>query len=190
MLEQAKADLGQLLQFGVWLVALIVLFVVEPPPLSRTSGTPAFVHAAGFVAAIVIALLLVATRKAGRRPTALWWAALTVLAASVAMFFTYLSLTAAWTCDYDGNGPVVIGGELLAEAKREMQYLGQSGCAAMIADSAGRTEELWPRSELVFRQLALAGCFMATVLGFAAAAVLAIEAMRLATPGSPAGGVP
>lgn len=177
-----RADLERLLQVGVWLVALVVLFVVEPPPITRAAGTPPFVHATGFVAAIAIALILVATRRPRRRLATLRWITLGVLIVSVAAFFGYLGLISVWTCDYDGNGPVVIGSELFPGARRYAAEIGRTDCATLIADVAGRTDELWPKSDLVARQLALAACFMITVLGFASSAVLAIETLRLGSP--------
>ena len=183
-IESLRVDLERLLQAGVWLVALVVLFVVEPPPISRAAGTPSFVHATGFVAAIAIALILVTTRQPRRRLATLRWITLGLLVASVAGFFGYLGLISAWTCDYDGNGPVVIGSELFPEARRYAASIGRTDCATLIADVAGRTDELWAKSDLVARQLALAACFMATVLGFASSAVLAIETLRLGSPRS------
>jgi hypothetical protein len=177
-----RSSLASLLQLGAWLVALIALFVLKPPRLSPTDDGLIFVHAVEFIAAIMLALVVVAIRRRGVRVRTLWLAAAASAVAAVIAFFGYVALTAVWTCSYDGRGPVVIGSTMLAGAARYAASLPGDGCETLIQDAVGNTARIWPQSELNTHHLILAGAFMATVLMFALAAMLAVETFRIGMP--------
>jgi hypothetical protein len=177
-LREWRTSWTDLLQAGTWLVALIVLFVLKPPRLTPGDDGLIFVRAVGFVAAILLALCLVAVRRVDLRIRSLWFAAAVSLVAALIAFFGYEALIAAWTCEYDGHGPVVIGSTMLPDAQRYASGLSRATCEILIQDSGGDTASIWPRAELTMHHLSLAGTFMATVLLFALAAMLAVETFR------------
>lgn len=175
-----KASWTELLQVGAWLVAVILLFVLVPPRLTPAEDGLPYVRATEFVAAILIVLCVVAVRRGKPRVRVLWAATLFSLVPAVAALFGHLALRSDWTCEYDGRGPVVIGSEMLPEARGYSASLGHPGCRRMIEDSAGDTSAIWDDGELRRRHLVLAGTFMGTVLLFALAAMLAVETYRAA----------
>lgn len=168
-----------LLQAATWLVALIMLFVLEPPRFTPANDGLMFVRAVEFVAAIALALGMVVICRKRLRLKTLWISCAIATVAALAALFGYVALVAQWTCEYDGRGPVVIGGTILADAKRYAATLSNPGCEVLIQDAAGETASVWPLYEIVTHHLTLAACFMATVLLFTLAAMLAVETFRV-----------
>ncbi|QDX25007.1 hypothetical protein FPZ54_02495 [Sphingomonas suaedae] len=177
-LTRLRATWTVLLQAATWLVALIMLFVLKPPRFTPADDGLMFVRAVEFVAAIALALGMVVIHRKRLRLKTLWTGCAVATVAAVTALFGYVALVAQWTCEYDGRGPVVIGSKILAEAKRYAATLSDPGCEVLIQDAAGDTASVWPQYEIVAHHLALTGCFMATVLLFALAALLAVETFR------------
>ncbi|WP_380780409.1 hypothetical protein [Sphingomonas sp. R86520] len=175
-----KASIDALLQAGAWLVAVIVLFVAAPPRLMPADDAIQSVRTAQFLVAVLLALAIVAVRRGRPRLRTIWSAAASCLVAGTATLFAYLWLLGERTCGYDGRGPVVIGQTFTTEAARYAAAVPGSDCKTLIQDAAGRTDAIWPRSELVANHLLLVGAFIATVVLFALSAVFAGETLRRA----------
>lgn len=181
MLKELQSRWAELLQGAVFLTAAVLLFVWKPPRLAPADDSAAYVHAAEFIGAILIVLVIVAARHGHwsiRRLGILTF--LSIVGATVA-FFSYRLLVGLWTCsDYDGRGPIVTGGAMLPSARKYAEQHDLSDCE-MIQDVAGKTASIWPEFDLLARYLVLAGTFMLTVFLFVLAATLAIEIWRAAS---------
>jgi hypothetical protein len=185
-LGRSKLVLTAALDVAVVLVAIIVLFVVEPPRLTP-AGSHVFVRAAEFICAIAILIFIGAARFGGWRPPRVALAAIILLAISVLALFLYLYLLGSWTCEYDGRGPIVIGETMNRDALDYARTIPGAGCDRIIQDYGGRTGDIWPPNQLLSRHLMLAGAFLATVISFSLAALCAIEAFGARPAGKNAG---
>jgi hypothetical protein len=164
---------GKLFKFGVWLVALVVLFVFEPPRLWVGADTPDYVRLSEFILVIVAGILVTLSVRGSRAPKTYAIAAAVTLVAGVALFAAYSWTSASWTCEYDGRGPVLIAEPLKLE---HQNYPG--GCQHLIQDAAGRTDILFGRTALLVRYNILAAGFVSTVLMLGISAFLTLRALE------------
>lgn len=171
-------------QIVVLLTGAIMAFVWQPPRLTPVDDGTTYAHAARFVGVIVVVLVLIFVRRGDWRARTLMVLTAGTGILSLLCFFTYRLLIGLWTCGYDGRGPVVIGRSMLPEAQRYAVQNAVRNCQAMIQDAAGDTAAIWNYQDLLIRHLSLAALFMATVLLFTIAGLLAVETYRL--HGSPA----
>jgi hypothetical protein len=186
MFENIKKQWTTLFEAAVFLVAAVLAFVIVPPRLTP-AGDASWVHAAEFIGAIVIAIVVIAARHRRWGVRTLLIATAATLICAVVAFFAYRMFLSLWTCgDYDGRGAIVIGSKMLPDAANYAAQQHANACT-VIQDFAGDTASIWEASELLSRYLLLAAAFVSTVLLFLAAAVLAIEAIRahLERPPSP-----
>ncbi len=178
--EKIKGAMDSILQAGIWLVGIIVLFVVTPPRMTPADDSQIFVRAAQFIVAIVMILVAVAARRSDWSLRKLWISTAVTLLASVSAFFAYLYFLLSRTCEYDGRGPMVTGDAMLPAAEKYAAGPPPKDCRTMILDVAGDTEKIWPKGEILINYLALSASFIATVCLFALALMLAVELVKKA----------
>lgn len=154
----------------------IVGTFVLPPPVSMAGETP-WRRLAQFVAAVLIALMFVATRRVRSRGSALWWwVALASLGLAVLAAFGYDHLTHAWSCLYDDDR-VIVGEEYTAQGREHRQRDPGAPCETLIQDFAGRVEDIWVSHGIRRRQSMLAAVYVGAVALFTICMVAVVEAM-------------
>jgi hypothetical protein len=149
---------------GLAVLGIVGSFVL-PPPVAVAGGTP-WRRLAQFVAAVLIALMFVATRRIRSGGRALWWwVALSSLGLAVLTVFWYDHLTRAWTCAYDDDR-VIVGTEYTAQGREHRRQDPGAGCETLIQDFAGRVEDIWVSDGIRLRQSAMATVYVGAVALF------------------------
>jgi hypothetical protein len=175
------------IQLATWLVAAVTPFIV-PPPLAWADAPSndvwmPLLHLI-LLFPIAAVLLLCARRRAtgaANRWLLLSWLS---LIAAIAFHVMYLIAHSQWACAYARlpSGAMtytIIGSEFLPSAPVEaVEALRSGDCTNVVRNVAGMTDRIWPRAELLRRQLMLALAFTLSVGGFALALVMLVEALR------------
>ena len=154
----------------------IVGTFVLPPPVS-IPGEPLWRRLAQFVAAVLIALMFVATRRVRSRGRALWWwIALASLGLAVLAAFGYDHLTRAWSCLYDGSR-VIVGDEYTSQGREYRRQDSSTACETLIQDFAGHVEDIWQSRGIRRRQSMLVAVYVSAVALFTICIVAVVEAI-------------
>jgi len=150
--------------------------VVLPPPVSIGEDRP-WRRLAQFVAAALLALMFVVARRTSARGPRLWWGiAAGSLVLAVLGAFGYDHLTEAWSCRYD-DVRVVIGDELMPQAREHARQDPGATCERMLEDFAGQVDDVWRADGIRQRQSILAAAYVGTVALFTICIVAAVEAV-------------
>jgi hypothetical protein len=164
-----------LIQAGTAVLGIVGSFVL-PPPVS-IAGEPLWRRLAQFVAAVLIALMFVATRRVRSRGRALWWwVALAGLGLAVLGAFGYDHLTRAWSCSYDGSR-VIVGDEYTQQGREQRRQDPSAACETLIQNFAGHIEDIWLSDGIRRRQSILAAVYVGAVALFTICIVAVVEAM-------------
>lgn len=177
LLALARKRWNEIAQAGVWGVALATPLLWAPPRLAPGVPNDTWIPIAEFAVTIVFAIIWTFLRPRVS-PSLFAVAAAVLLIAGMLSTFQYTRVYSAWTCDYAGRGPVVIGAKLSDEGRSHAARIGTSGCKALIEDFIGETDELWPLAEMIDRYVALGAWYIANLMLFATAAAAALESFR------------
>ena len=179
-LGELRRRWASLVQAGIAVLGIVGSFVL-PPPVSGP-GEPVWSRLAQLVAALLIALMFVATRRARRRGRVRWpWVALASLALAVSTAVGYDHLTRTWSCVYDGSR-VIVGDEYTDKGR---EYRGQdpgAACETVIQDFAGRVDDIWQAEGIRRRQSVLAAVYVGAVALFTICIVAVVEAIAQVDP--------
>lgn len=174
-LGQLRRRWASLVQAGIAVLGLVGS-VVLPPPVSGP-GEPVWSRLAQLVAALLIALMFVATRRARRTGGPLWpWVALASLGLAVFSAVGYAHLTRTWSCVYDGSR-VVVGDEYTAKGREHRGQDPDAACETVIQDFAGRVDDIWQAEGIRRRQSILAAVYVGAVALFTICIVAVVEAI-------------
>ena len=168
---------SELSQVGVWGVAAVMPLLWKPPLLAPGIANDTWIPIAQYAVTIIFALIWVVLRRRFQRS---FFAAAAVLLAlaGLASTFQYTKVHAEWTCQYAKRGPVVIGEQLSPEGRRHAGRIGTSDCERLIEDFVGETDDLWPRSEMIERYVALGRWYIANLVLLATAMAMVLESFR------------
>ncbi|MGH7388589.1 MAG: hypothetical protein ACREM3_03940 [Candidatus Rokuibacteriota bacterium] len=161
---------------------------VLPPPAALLDETP-WRRLAQVVAAVLIGLMFVATRRWRARGRAPWaWLALASLVLAVLATFGYDYLTRAWSCRYDDRR-VIVGADYTEQARAHRQRDPGASCERLIQDFAGRLDDVWVGEGIRRRHSVLAALYVGAVALFTICLVTVVEAIaRAERPARRAGG--
>jgi len=182
-LKSIKSTWMQLAQFAVWICGVIGLFLVNPPELWEGAGPDPSLRFAQFLAAILSGLVLIAAVKWHRRKHLKLWIGVTVASTAIGapLFFFYQFAHASWTCSYvQGKAPKVVGIHLSAPAEKYMQETPGRSCDELVQAFTGKTQQIWPASEIMLRYIVLVLVFTAITLFFATAMIGLVQSIRTA----------
>ncbi|AMJ59462.1 hypothetical protein AXW83_03320 [Bosea sp. PAMC 26642] len=87
-------------------------------------------------------------------------------------YFIYQYQYAHWTSAYDGRGVVTIGKTMLPDAERYAREHPEMGTQMLIQVYAGQIEQIWYKSEIIFRHLLMLLTFFASVISLSLAILL------------------
>jgi len=181
-LSKLKSDWILLAQAAVWLLGLITLFVVSPPRLWPGAAQFEYTYFAQFLVTLILAAFWVysSTLEKQKSARALMILAFAFAIVGSASLFSYMIVSASWTCQYDGRGLMVIG-ETFTEAEAIYAKANDEiSCRTLIQDFTGVTKELWNATEITNRYYILVLWFTASILLFAVSIVVTLEAIRSA----------
>jgi len=174
-LGELRRRWASLAQAGIAVLGIVGSFVL-PPPVSGP-GAPVWSRLAQLVAALLIALMFVATRRTRRGGTAVWpWVALASLGLAVGTAVGYDHLTRAWSCVYDGSR-VVVGDEYTDKGREHRGKDPDAACETVIQDFAGRVDDIWQAEGIRRRQSILAAVYVGAVALFTICIVAVVEAI-------------
>jgi hypothetical protein len=150
-----------------------------PPPAESSDEMP-WRRLAQFVAAVLIGLMFVATRRwraCGRAP----WASVAVasLVLAVLATFGYDYFTRAWSCRYDDRR-MIVGPEYTEQARAHLQRDPGVSCERLIQDFAGRLDDVWVGEGIRRRHSILAALYVGAVALFTICLVTLVEAIARA----------
>lgn len=168
---------------AAWLLATFAFVLGFDVRMSATStGPQAIVGICGIAIAVVIAAMrsVPATKSARKKPShpARW--AVGFLAAFLACWAAYDSLSQAWTCHYTQDARLVVGTEATGVlrayiAKSAEEREGLSGACRMIKEFAGATLEMYEFPGLALRYYLLVSLHLTAWLALAALVVTTVE---------------
>lgn len=148
------------------------------PPVAM-GREPPWWRLAQFVAAVLLALMFVAARRLRSRGPALWWwVALVSLGLALVAIFGYDHMTRAWSCLYDGSR-VIVGSEYTSQGREQRQRDPDVTCERLIADFAGRTEDVWRGEGIRRRESILAAVYVGAVALFTICIVAVVEVIAV-----------
>lgn len=171
----------RLAQIAVWAIAVLATFQMAPPRSTPAIDDASWTRLAQFVLVIILGLLIGVLGHRRNSRLVCRCASAALLLIGLAAFFINLHLSDAWTCPYDGRGPIVVGASASAEAIRfQLQNPGIS-CTMLVQAFAGNTAEIWVAHEIGARHITLVALYLANVLCLSLSLVLMLESLSEST---------
>jgi hypothetical protein len=161
-------------QTAVWVGSAAFLTLASPPRfLGSELPSNSIVKASELTLAVCVGFCLYLFRAKNRIDKSRYaYSAATFLAFGIILFLLYQFEFDAWTCSFDGRGPVTIGTSLLPEAAAYTLAHPEADCEYLLQISAGKPDRIWPKNEIVFHHLAMFATFLSSVLSLALAVLL------------------
>lgn len=167
-----------LLQFAALLIAGAATFVLEPAiRFDQTSDEFPARPYLNFVLTIIFICLFIWLRTTRQRATerTLAGAAILLLAAASSSMFAYDKVSDRWSCRLEQER-YVIAAKVLPAMKAKSP---NNSCIDWFNEMNGHLDQVWDVEEVRDRHQLLLLWYLATVLGFALSALVAIEALNV-----------
>lgn len=166
------------LQFIAAITGLVVTFVVKPPSLADQNLESAYLPMLNVICGVIFLFVLVFARRNRRlvhSPRMSFIAVVAVIAASASVIF-YLWTANLWSCSTYQGDRLVIGSSLSPDASRYAAKNHLTDCADLIDEYARATDFIWSGTEMRKRYFLLLAWFLANVVLFTSAIIVAVEA--------------
>ena len=177
-LRQARKGWLVLAQGALWLCGILGGFLLPPPVGILASEEKLWLRLGQFIIAVVLGLVLFASRRWHEARHALWWSGVAVLSLGLALavFFRYQQLTLAWTANYAGQ-KVVAGSVLTPAGQAYLQANPGISSDDLIMDFAGRTSDIWTADSINHRRLGLAAAYVSCLPLFTVCLIAVVQAL-------------
>jgi membrane protein YdbS with pleckstrin-like domain len=160
-------------QTAVWSGGIAFLALASPPRfLGSELPSDNAIKAIELVLAVCVGFCFFVFQTTSNAKRLSAYVAMAFLTVGVALFFTYDYQYAAWTCPFDGRGPVTVGSTLSQAAEKYIAENPGADCEQLLQVSAGKPDKIWPQSEIIAHHLTMIGTFFALVLLFALSILL------------------
>lgn len=174
-----------LLQGTIWVSGIVGSFLLPPPIGVLKDEHKLWLRFAQFVIAILVGLLFITKRKWNKKQHVKWWWIISAAALllSVISFTGYQYLLYSWTCNYNKQR-IVIGSEYTPQG---VYYVKQNPqgitCDELVADFAGKVEEIWTKKSINRSRLILAGTYMSCMPLFTVCLMAVLHAIHVSEQG-------
>jgi len=175
----ARSSLWTLvLQFIAVITGLVVTFVVKPPALADQNLERAYLPLLNVICGAIFLFVLVMARRQRRlihSPVTSFATVVVLLIATASVIF-YLWTANRWSCSTYQGDRLVIGSRLSADAIEYGAKNKITDCADLIDNYAREVSAIWSAEEMRRRYFILLAWFLANVVLFSSAIIVAIEA--------------
>jgi MFS family permease len=181
-LESIKSTWGTLAGFGVFIFGIVGSFVLPPPGWVSSAGDKPLVNLAQFVVSVLAGLILIFVHKWQRKKDLKRWALIAIgsLALSLAAYFSYQHFLDTRTCEYFEHS-VVIGSAYTQQAQDYVRETVNTSCSMLLADFAGRPEDIWTQQSINRSRYILALSYITIMPLLTVCVIAVVQALYCAT---------
>lgn len=184
MLEILKTRWTSFTQVGIWVLTVGSTFLVTPPVLSYSAGSPTKSLTRFLIAALVALLFIPLKSKSARRNYHLWQKiSIIAFVVNIGCIFSYIYLVDKFSADYYGTR-ITIGQNMLPDAAKLKEITAQKLGKPFIDDATflkarqGESQYIWPEHELKTRYYYLSLLYMLTFLVLATFLITTIQTIE------------
>jgi hypothetical protein len=172
------------MQGAIWVSGIIGSFLLPPPVGVLKEEHKLWLRLAQFIIAVLVGLLFILKRKWNKKSQVKWWSVISAaaLVLSVACFTGYQYLLYSWTCNYNQQS-VVIGTDYTPQGAYYVKQNPQGiTCDELVADFAGKVEDIWTKRSINRARLILAGTYISCLPLFTVCLIAVLHAIHVGEP--------
>lgn len=177
-LESTKKTWGLVTQLAVFIFGVVGSFLLPPPGWASSGGNETVVRLAQFIVAVLAGLVFLFVQRWRKKKHVRRWVILTItfLALSVVAFFAYQQLLDVRTCKY-ADQSVAIGTSYTQHAAAYVREHTNSTCESLLADFAGKAEDIWTKESIDRSRYILAGSYILNLPLFTLCIIGVVQAL-------------